>query len=552
MKKLFCVALTILLVLSMASVAFAVTPPDPTGLDEIACQGLPSGEKLYKTEVYTAGSSQFDAFQDYMDANNIEGTLDHVWELTVWDEHLPGWIPNVDFAGTKLTISTTPGFRVLQNSSQTGGVEQVGLSASFETTSGAGLFGFVQPVQPISGNKIDCQGLPSGEQLYKYAEYGSGTSQYQMFQEYLQKNNIEGTLDHVWELKVWDEHMLDWVPNSDLAGTKLTISTTPGFRVLQNSSQTGGVEQVGLSASFETTSGAGLFGFVQPVQPISGNKIDCQGLPSGEQLYKYAEYGPDTSQYQMFKEYLQTNNIEGTLDHVWGLAIWDEHLLDWVPNSDLTGTKLTISTTPGFRVLQNSSQTGGIEQVGLSASFETTSGVGLFGFVKPAQPIAANRIDCQGLPSGEQLYKYAQYGPGTPQHQMFVDYMKANNIKGTLDHVWELKVWDEHLLDWVANSALADIQLTISTAPGFQVLHNSSLTGGTQQLGDSASFKTKDGAGLFGFVKMDAEATPTPTSVDKAPKTGDSTLDAMFLIGLAGAMATCLIVMIKHVTKANK
>ncbi len=268
MKKWVAIILAVMLILCFASVAMAAAP---SGAPVSTVPTLPSGEQLYVLNVYTEKDAQFQVFEDYLKQQNVSANyrVFQVLELGVYDSHLDQIMPNTDYAGTAyalaLSAGSNPGctYSALHQSSASGGIETFSDAGAITTTTGFGLFAIVEKSPKPFLDEVPCTGLPSGEQLYKYAEYGAGTTQFQLFQDYMTQKGIAGTLDHVWELIVWDEHLGEWVPNSLLTGS-YTVSTTAGYTVLHNSSMSGGVENLGNSASFTTTTGFGLFGFVKP------------------------------------------------------------------------------------------------------------------------------------------------------------------------------------------------------------------------------------------------------------------------------------------------
>lgn len=268
-------------------------------------------------------------------------------------------------------------------------------------------------------------------------------------------------------------------------------------------------------------------------------------------LYQVAEYDTSAPQSAIFNDYLTNNGYSNwTVEKVIDLQIYSEQDQVWDTAADIVGEgPFTFSLGSGYpMVLHSSSMSGGVEELGNSSSITTSTGFGLFALVTIKGP-EGSPISCTNLPSGEQLYKYGEYGPGTPQYDMLKEYMDKNGISGTLDHVWALSVWDEHLQTWIPNNVFAEGSYTISMEAGYTVLHNSSLSGGTENLDSSASFTTTTGFGLFGFVKPESQTQQTAT---KSPKTTDNTGNPAGWLILAAGLCIALVAVKKCEWKSQK
>ncbi|MEA4853253.1 MAG: hypothetical protein VB082_03120 [Christensenella sp.] len=296
----------------------------------------------------------------------------------------------------------------------------------------------------------------------------------------------------------------------------------------------------------------------------SGSPISTvMPLPSGEQLYVTDEYDESYGEYQMFNDYLINMDNNSPYERIYtvlDLNVYDEHLDALVPNSDFVGTDymfgLPFSPRAGYTYSAlHECADGSIEVFSDAGQITTTEGFGLFAIVEMSTTPYMDEIPCTGLPSGEKLFTSGQYLEGSPQWQAFADYMKQNGITGTLERVVEYSVWDTHLNNWISNSQFGDVSATITGEGGYTVFHNSSLSGGIENLGSSASFTTKTGFGLFAFVKPAAEPTPTPTaSTDStSPKTTDNNTNGPIgWILLAAVLTTALVVVVRKTRKEEK
>lgn len=281
-------------------------------------------------------------------------------------------------------------------------------------------------------------------------------------------------------------------------------------------------------------------------------------LPAGYELQIVGEYGEGDAQYDVFAEELEKSGKDNERVYkVFELAVYDMSSGQYVDMGSGDAYSFTLPNGSGYStcyVLHQSAGSGGIENVGTPENITTDTGFGLFAIIEVSEMPFLEEIPCTGLPSGEQLYKYASYGEGTPQWEIFAEYMSKNGISGTLDHVWELMVWDSHLMEWVPNSEFGeDMSCTITLGGGYTVLHNSSMSGGIENLGSSDSFTTTTGFGTFAFIKPAEEPSAAPTDdTEKSPKTTDNTSNPFGWIIAAAVLTAALTVVVRKTRKAEK
>lgn len=148
----------------------------------------------------------------------------------------------------------------------------------------------------------------------------------------------------------------------------------------------------------------------QTAPPNSDIVTTNPAFPSGEEAYIRAEYGNDTSQYEMFADYMSKENIQGALVYAAEIDAFDKHLNEWV---GVKGGSYNFSLPfplgkdgDSVIVLQSNSMTGGVIThpstitklsggmltVNLQDAAEGTNnfGLGLFGFVLPAADAPAD------------------------------------------------------------------------------------------------------------------------------------------------------------------
>ncbi len=141
-----------------------------------------------------------------------------------------------------------------------------------------------------------------------------------------------------------------------------------------------------------------------PDAPPASDRVSTEpSLPDGQEAYIHAEYGNDSSQYQMFMDYMDKEGMQGELVYVAEIDAYDSNANDWVGVKE--GTYNFSLPFPlgkdgdAVIVLQSNSMTGGtithpstiaqlsgnVLTVSLQDAAEGTNvfGLGLFGFFIP-------------------------------------------------------------------------------------------------------------------------------------------------------------------------
>ncbi len=314
-RKIAVLTLAVMLFCAFAGTVFAALPQGAQPITILGVKQLLATEQLYHDVTYDTSSNEWASFSSYLGRLKDNQKIISVFGINVYDtagnlqpgtnyaaippddtpyifsiaSALPSYNPisgddyNIYMYDEKLDYgdgSPLGGWRYLSNDPH-----------DVKTKYGFGVYAvFLDAAQPFGKVEVEYNATnkPSNLTLYNRYSYGPNNQEYIDFANYIQQNNIYGTIGEVVQLNAWDSTSKMYVENnSNLAAHGIsapyTIQTQMlGFTVLYMPQVGAPIQLLGDGAAVTTNEGFGYFAFIPPALSFDNTQITlAQGATHG-------------------------------------------------------------------------------------------------------------------------------------------------------------------------------------------------------------------------------------------------------------------------------